>query len=153
LINGITNISGRLNSKQLANGAHIIDDSYNANPTSVRAAIDVLSARQGLRILVLGDMGELGDAAASLHREIGEYALQQGIDRLFACGELSQHAVAGFGEGAMHFDDVSQLATTLQPELDSESVVLIKGSRYMKMEQVLDELMAAEHDATPREVN
>ena len=96
------------------NGAMLIDDSYNANPDSMRAAIDVLAGVPGKRILVLGDMGEVGEAAAQFHDEIGGYAKSSGIERLFALGALSADAAHNFGDGAQHFESVEALLAALR---------------------------------------
>ena len=143
---------GRLQYQAGILGATLIDDSYNANPDSVAAAIEVLGARTGLRILVLGDMGELGDEAAELHREVGERARAAGIDRLLCLGEMSLHAVQGFGAGAMHFERVEELLAEIECALEPEVTVLVKGSRFMKMERVVQSFVAGqEGDAVPQE--
>ena len=139
-LNTFSNIGGRLTMLSHATGARIYDDSYNANPTSVHAGIDVLAANAGRRILVLGDMGELGEDAPRLHREAGAYAGQVGIDMLLGCGELAKYAVEAFGDGARHFDDAGEVADALTRQLDADCVVLIKGSRFMRMEQVVQKL-------------
>src|SRR5262249_39199053 len=90
-------------------GASLIDDSYNANPDSVRAAIDVLAGEPGTRFLLLGDMGEVGERGTEFHEEIGRYARERGIDRLLATGDLCRAAVAAFGKGARHFAAVEGL--------------------------------------------
>ena len=100
---GFAGVNGRLQNKPGLNGALIIDDTYNANPDSVKAAITALSMRPGKKILVLGDMGELGDESAVLHAEVGLAARQAGVDRLLALGELSQETVRAFGTGAHAF--------------------------------------------------
>jgi UDP-N-acetylmuramoyl-tripeptide--D-alanyl-D-alanine ligase len=135
-------VGGRLERKQARCGASLIDDTYNANPDSMRAAIRVLSGMAGKRLLVLGDMGELGSSASALHAEIGKEARQAGIDKLLAVGELSIHAVREFGSGAEHFDQIEDLEEALAKELDSGTTVLVKGSRFMKMERVVDFLTA-----------
>jgi UDP-N-acetylmuramoyl-tripeptide--D-alanyl-D-alanine ligase len=122
-------------------GAAVVDDSYNANPDSMRAAVDVLAAVPGKRILVMGDMGEVGAAAGQFHDEIGGYAKSHGIDRLFCLGELSTAAAANFGEGGQHFQRVDDLIKALLTELDPQTTVLVKGSRFMKMERVVDEIV------------
>ena len=96
-------MSGRLEVKPGIKGARILDDTYNANPSSLVAGIEVLKEAEGERVLVLGDMAELGDAAADIHRRVGEIARRLGVHRLFAVGELSKNAVAGFGDGAQHY--------------------------------------------------
>ncbi len=137
-LSGFTGVKGRLQQKPALKGAILIDDSYNANPDSVRAAIDVLTASPGKTILVLGDMGEIGERAGQLHDEVGGYAKSQGVDRLFALGEFSEAAVGNFGHGARHFNRVEDLITALTPELGPDVVVLVKGSRFMRMERVAD---------------
>jgi UDP-N-acetylmuramoyl-tripeptide--D-alanyl-D-alanine ligase len=124
--------TGRLQVKQAQNGATLIDDTYNANPDSVRAAIDVLASCPGPTVLVLGDMGEVGDHGPDFHREVGAYARSKGISSLLALGEATRHAVEAFGPGARHFDRVEDLL----PEVAGRSI-LVKGSRFMKMERVV----------------
>lgn len=141
-------VKGRLQRRAGKLGAEILDDTYNANPDSVRAGIDVLAATIGRKLLVLGDMGEIGEASAQYHDEIGGYAKSQGIDRLFALGEVTQVAVRNFGEGARHFCNVDKLIAAVDKELGPETTVLVKGSRFMKMERVADALAAV---ATPQE--
>ncbi|MDO9225138.1 MAG: UDP-N-acetylmuramoyl-tripeptide--D-alanyl-D-alanine ligase [Pseudomonadota bacterium] len=128
---------GRLQVHDCILGATLIDDSYNANPDSVLAAIQVLAARPGRRILVLGDMGELGPEAAALHREVGERARKAGIDRLLCLGELSINAAQGFGQGAMHFERIEEMLAEIECALGVDVTVLVKGSRFMKMERVV----------------
>jgi UDP-N-acetylmuramoyl-tripeptide--D-alanyl-D-alanine ligase len=123
--------------KAARNGAALIDDTYNANPASMRAAINVLAQADGKRVLVLGDMGELGDDAAALHAQVGGEAKQAGIEKLYALGELSRHTVRAFGEGARHFGQLEDLLAELEKELDACTTVLVKGSRFMKMERVV----------------
>ncbi len=137
-------VKGRLQRRTGKNGAEILDDTYNANPDSVRAGIDVLAATVGRKLLVLGDMGEIGEASSQYHDEIGGYAKSQGIDRLFALGESAQQAVRNFGEGARHFGDVEKLIAAVNKELGPETTVLVKGSRFMKMERVSDALASQE---------
>ena len=130
-------VSGRLQRKHGVRGATLIDDTYNANPASMIAALQVLAQAGGKRIFVLGDMGELGDDAAQFHRDIGKAARQSGIEQLFALGELSAGAVREFGAGARHFSDIETLCAALDKELDAQTTVLLKGSRFMKMERVV----------------
>jgi len=132
-------VAGRLQKKAAANGACVIDDTYNANPDSVRAAIDVLAQAPAPRILVLGDMGEVGNEGRQFHQEIGAYARSRGIDHLLALGELTREAVAAFG-GGHHFDSLDDLAAALQPLLTSAATVLVKGSRFMRMERLVQRL-------------
>ena len=134
---------GRLQRRRGRNGAAIIDDSYNANPDSVHAAIDVLAALSGKKILVLGDMGELGSAAAALHAQIGDYARAAGLDGLFTLGELATHAARAFGAGAHPFAQIEELVAALTPMLAPQTTLLIKGSRFMRMERVVTALTEA----------
>ncbi|MDF1831307.1 MAG: UDP-N-acetylmuramoyl-tripeptide--D-alanyl-D-alanine ligase [Porticoccaceae bacterium] len=128
---------GRMESKPGLRGARIIDDSYNANPGSVKAAIDALVAMPGKHLLVLGDMAELGPGEKAMHREIGAYADNAGIDRLFTTGVLSVETVSAFGEGGEHFADKAALSAALSEHLNSAVVVLVKGSRSAAMEDVV----------------
>ncbi|MCG6932846.1 MAG: UDP-N-acetylmuramoyl-tripeptide--D-alanyl-D-alanine ligase [Gallionella sp.] len=131
-------VSGRLQRKPALHGASLIDDTYNANPSSMRAAISVLAQATGKRILVLGDMGELGGEAANFHAEIGAEARSAGIEKLYALGELSVNTVREFGSGAQHFAQIEDLLNALEEELDANTTVLVKGSRFMKMERVVE---------------
>lgn len=133
-------VGGRMRVLGGLRGARVVDDSYNANPGSVRAAIDTLAQFAGRRVLVLGDMGELGDSAARLHAELGSYARERGIDELWTVGPLSAAAAATFGSDR-HFDDRTALADSLAPLLDREMTVLIKGSRSAGMEAVVAALI------------
>lgn len=140
IVTGLQNCKGaygRLQRKNAINGAVLIDDSYNANPDSTRAAIAVLAVVTGKKLLVLGDMGELGDDAAQMHTEIGALAKRSGIDGLYALGELSRHAAVAFGNGAHHFNHIEELTATLLPMLAEGQTVLVKGSRFMQMERVV----------------
>lgn len=136
-------VKGRLQRKAHRSGALVIDDTYNANPDSMRAAIAVLASHPGRRILVMGDMGELGTEAAALHAQIGEYARHEGVDALFALGDASAGAARAFGGGARHFSEVGELAAELSPQLGPDVTVLVKGSRFMRMERVVEALGAA----------
>jgi UDP-N-acetylmuramoyl-tripeptide--D-alanyl-D-alanine ligase len=133
-------VPGRLQFKKAAGGAWLIDDSYNANPSSVRAGIEVLASLEGRKWLVLGDMAELGEYAQSAHREIGEFARQRGIERLYATGALAALAVESFGPGAKWFADPAALAQALQAAAP-EVRMLIKGSRVNRLERVVDSLV------------
>ncbi len=139
---------GRLQRRAGPKGSVILDDSYNANPDSVRAGIDVLAATTGHKILVLGDMGEVGCSSAQVHDEIGGYAKSKGIDELYALGDMSAVAVHNFGDGGRHFGSVDALVAALAGRLDGDTVVLVKGSRFMGMERVADAL-AAMHNGAP----
>lgn len=131
---------GRLNWKTTREGARLLDDSYNANPSSLRAGLELLAALPGQRWLVLGGMAELGGNAPQLHLEAGRAARQLGIDRLFALGPLAAEAARGFGEHAAAFEDVAALVTALQPQLNSQTTLLVKGSRSARMERVVEAL-------------
>ena len=133
-------VAGRLQRRPALNGAIIIDDSYNANPASLRAAIKVLVQAKGKKILVLGDMGELGIEAAKMHTEMGAEARELGVNKLFALGELSSYAVKEFGNDAWHFKNIGDLLEALKPELNKDCTVLVKGSRFMQMERVVKEI-------------
>ena len=135
-------VKGRLQLRAAAAGAVLIDDTYNANPDSARAAIDVLAATPGKKILVLGDMGEIGGQTGQFHDEIGGYAKSQGLDQLFALGEHSELAARNFGAGGQHFNSVEALLKALTPLLDGDTAVLVKGSRFMRMERVADAVAA-----------
>ncbi|HYS50985.1 MAG TPA: UDP-N-acetylmuramoyl-tripeptide--D-alanyl-D-alanine ligase [Burkholderiales bacterium] len=133
-------VGGRMQRRTASSGTKLIDDSYNANPDSVRAAIDVLAAEGGAKVLLLGDMGEVGERGAEFHLEIGHYARERGVDRLLAVGELSSACVAAFGEGARHFATVEALISAAQAELRPSTTILVKGSRFMRMERVVQAL-------------
>jgi UDP-N-acetylmuramoyl-tripeptide--D-alanyl-D-alanine ligase len=134
-------VAGRTQQVRLANGALLIDDTYNANPESMKAALSVLGACAGKRIFVMGDMGELGESAGEMHAEIGLFARRAGAHRLFALGEESAAAAKAFGEGAVHFDSAEALIAALRPEIEARSAILVKGSRFMRMERVVDALV------------
>jgi UDP-N-acetylmuramoyl-tripeptide--D-alanyl-D-alanine ligase len=130
-------VKGRMQGHACILGARLIDDTYNANPDSVAAAIEVLAAQPGRRLLVLGEMGELGPGAADLHAEIGKRAKRAGIERLLCLGDLSVAATRAFGDGAMHFERIEELLAETEQALGPDVTVLVKGSRFMKMERVV----------------
>lgn len=130
-------VKGRMQRKSGLQGAVLIDDTYNANPDSAVAALDVLAQIPGTKIFVLGDMGEIGPDGDALHGAIGLYAKEQGVDRLFSLGELSHRAASTFGSGAALYVRVEDLIANLKPLLTSGVTVLIKGSRFMQMERVV----------------
>ncbi|MDT3707061.1 MAG: UDP-N-acetylmuramoyl-tripeptide--D-alanyl-D-alanine ligase [Thiobacillus sp.] len=136
-LSGFTGIKGRLQRKPALHGSTFIDDTYNANPDSAKAALAVLAQQAGRKVLVLGDMGELGANATAMHAEIGVAARAAGVDRLLALGDLTRHAVSAFGAGAMHFERIQELLAELENELTSDTTVLVKGSRFMQMERVV----------------
>ncbi len=117
----------------------VVDDSYNANPDSMHAAIEVLAELPAPRLLVLGDMGEVGDQGPQFHAEAGAHARARGIERLYALGTLSRHTAQAFGS-ATHFDDMASLLAAVHKALPEVGSVLVKGSRFMKMEQVVEAL-------------
>ncbi len=133
-------VKGRLQVVPAKNNALLIDDSYNANPTSTRMAIDILAKAEGQTIFVLGDLAELGQDAEILHQQLGSYAKQQGIRQLLAVGQLSQLAVTAFGTNAQHFQQQSQLIAYLLKQLNDQQVILVKGSRSQQMERVVQAL-------------
>ena len=136
-------VSGRSQTKSFVRAGRtvtLVDDTYNANPDSVRAAIDVLAGLPGARWLVLGDMGEVGDQGVAFHAEVGAYATERGIETLWTVGRLCTHAADAFA-GARHFDDVASLIAALA-QAPACSAVLVKGSRFMKMEQVVAALLS-----------
>ncbi|MCH9756788.1 MAG: UDP-N-acetylmuramoyl-tripeptide--D-alanyl-D-alanine ligase [Gammaproteobacteria bacterium] len=134
-------VSGRLTPKKTSVGAVILDDTYNANLNSVLTGINVLASYPGRRILVLGDMGELGEYAYAHHTSVGETAKLKGIDVLLTCGKISEAATEAFGDAAQHFDNRAALLEVLRPELDEKTTVLVKGSRSSAMEQVVQSLL------------
>jgi UDP-N-acetylmuramoyl-tripeptide--D-alanyl-D-alanine ligase len=129
-------VSGRLEVKQVSGGARLIDDSYNANPGSVRAGLLALATLEGQHWLVLGEMRELGEESAQMHAEIGEFARQNGVTRLFAVGDDARHAVEAFGAGATWFAGMDDLIASLRAELAPGVTVLVKGSRSNRLERV-----------------
>lgn len=137
-------VNGRLKYLRGRAGSTLIDDSYNANPGSLEAAIEVLSSHDGERWLVLGDMGELGLAAVNLHARAGRQARAAGIERLYTLGDLSRSASRAFGSGARHCEDGDTLIDTLRKDLHAGVTVLIKGSRAMRMERCVAALQAGE---------
>ena len=139
-LESVTPVEGRLRRLAGSNGATIYDDSYNANPLSVVAAAEFLASLPGDSILVLGDMGELGDDAARMHAETGAQVREAGISRLLATGDLSRNTVEGFGAGASWHADIDELAAGLAPELREGMNILVKGSRFMRMERVVEAL-------------
>jgi UDP-N-acetylmuramoyl-tripeptide--D-alanyl-D-alanine ligase len=134
-------IKGRLQRKPGVHGAVIIDDTYNANPESARAAVDVLADCPGTRLFVFGDMGELGAEAPRLHGAIGAHAKAAGIERMLTLGEHAVAACEAFGPEARHFDRVEQLLEALRATVAKDTTVLVKGSRFMRMERVVDALV------------
>ena len=137
-LEGYRGIKGRLVRTPALHGSTFIDDTYNANPDSVKAALAVLATQPGKKILVLGDMGELGEDAPTMHAQIGLAAQAAGVDRLFGLGELSRESVRAFGKGAMHYERIQELLADLENSIDADTTVLVKGSRFMQMERVVN---------------
>lgn len=140
-LSGFGGVAGRLTRREGNNGALVIDDTYNANPDSMRAAIDVLSAQPTKTLMVMGDMGELGADVIKLHAEIGAYAKQAGVKIFYALGDMSYAAVQAFGEHAQHFATLESLTQALNSAMDSHTTVLVKGSRFMAMERVVNNII------------
>ncbi len=135
-------VAGRLQLKPGPRGSWLIDDSYNANPSSVRAGIDVLCALPGEHWLVLGEMAELGLETVASHAGVGDYARRAGITRLFAMGEAARHAVDAFGGRGTWYGDAAQIADALAASLESGVTALVKGSRVNRLERVVERLVA-----------
>ena len=134
-------VAGRLQLKPGLRGSWLIDDSYNANPSSVRAGIDVLCALPGEHWLVLGEMAELGDETVASHAGVGDYARRAGVTRLFAMGAATRYAVDSFGARAGWYDDASQLSEALAASLEPGVTALVKGSRVNRLERVVERLV------------
>ncbi len=139
-------VSGRLQRKEAANGAVVIDDTYNANPDSVRAAIDVLASAPAPRVLVLGDMGEVGTQGREFHEEIAAYAASRGIEQVLVTGELALHMQAQGAGRIRHFEQFDALLAAVTAAVTPSTTVLIKGSRFMKMERVVQHLIGSQQD-------
>ncbi|MCH8174270.1 MAG: UDP-N-acetylmuramoyl-tripeptide--D-alanyl-D-alanine ligase [Proteobacteria bacterium] len=137
-------VLGRMHPMVGVNDSCLIDDSYNASPSSFRAAIDVLGSCSGLRFLIAGDMKEMGKASESAHSAVGEYAAKAGIDKLWAVGEQSEFTVKAFGAGGRHFSKMGELMTACQDIASSDVTFLVKGSRGAGMDAVVDVLRASE---------
>ena len=133
-------VPGRLQRRATPGGGVVIDDTYNANPESMKAAIRVLAAEKGRRVFVMGDMGELGAGARELHAEVGAFARASKLDALLALGADSAAAAEAFGQGARHFQGVEALLEAARAEAAAGATILVKGSRFMKMERVADGL-------------
>ncbi len=131
-------VSGRLTRRKGINDALVIDDTYNANPDSMRVAIDVLVAQTGKKLMVMGDMGELGDAAAELHAEIGAYAKSAGVQAFYTLGDMTLKAAKAYGQNAQSFTEIEALVEALKSAMNKQTTVLVKGSRFMKMERVVN---------------
>ena len=142
-LSNFAGVKGRLQPKSGFAGARVIDDTYNANPLSMKAAIDVLAGNQGQRIFVMGDMAELGDDAAKMHAEIGTYAKAAKVEAFYALGKLTSQAVIAFGASGTHFESVEALVDALKKQMNPNVTVLVKGSRSARMERVVDLIQVA----------
>lgn len=140
-LDSVQPVKGRTVAQLAANGLRVIDDTYNANPSSVAAATDILASFAGRKVLVLGDIGELGDWAEQGHRDVGAYAAGK-VDALYAVGPLMAHAVKAFGQDARHFANQADLIEALGAEHEKNTTLLIKGSRSAAMENVVAALCA-----------
>lgn len=140
-LQGFGGVKARLQQKVAANGARVIDDTYNANPDSMKAALDVLRDSRQRTVFVMGDMGELGDDAEAMHAAIGRYAKDSGVDVMYALGNHTKAAVQAFGEQGQHFGSVESLMAALLANTNAADVVLVKGSRFMQMERVVNALV------------
>ena len=149
-LESVKTMRGRLTAYDGPPGVRVLDDSYNANPGSLRAALELLAHCRGERWLVLGDMGELGAESPKLHRDAGHLAKALGVERLYGLGHLCRESVAGFGRGARHFPDIESLLAALGAELHAGIHVLVKGSRAMRMERVVGDLRQAGDAPAPR---
>jgi UDP-N-acetylmuramoyl-tripeptide--D-alanyl-D-alanine ligase len=138
-------VSGRLQLKRAGNAASVIDDTYNANPDSVRAAIEVLAQAAAPRVLVLGDMGEVGDQGRQFHEEIGAYAAHCGVEKMLCMGPLARYASAAFcaadGAASSHYETMESLLQAVYACVGPDTTVLVKGSRFMQMERVVQHLI------------
>tara|TARA_B100000029_G_scaffold75324_1_gene67018 strand:- start:621 stop:1967 length:1347 start_codon:yes stop_codon:yes gene_type:complete len=137
-------VNGRLQPRSAKNNANLIDDSYNANPASLRSAIRVLARKNGHRILVIGDMAELGSESERFHRAAGRYAREKGIQQLFTLGNLASFSTEEFGIGGTHFESFEELSEKLLNLLAPGIHILVKGSRSARMERVVDTLVQLE---------
>lgn len=142
---GFTGIKGRLQRIAALHGGLFIDDTYNANPDSARAALAVLARQPGYKYFVLGNMGELGDEAPAMHAQIGLAAREAGVERLFGLGDLAREAVRAFGAGGMHYERIEELLADVENALAPDVTVLVKGSRAMQMERVVKSLSEGAH--------
>jgi UDP-N-acetylmuramoyl-tripeptide--D-alanyl-D-alanine ligase len=133
-------VPGRQQRRAGPAGSTVIDDSYNANPESMQAAIRVLAAEPGRRVMVMGDMGELGAQSAALHAEVGAFAREHGIDALLTLGDDSREAARAFGEGARAFATFEEALEAVRAEAARGATLLVKGSRFMRMERIADAL-------------
>ena len=134
-------VKGRLEIAASDAGYTVINDTYNANPSSTRAALDVLASAKGFRAVILGDMGELGPDAKTLHEQAGRYAKEGRADALYACGEFADNVAVGYGKGAHSFASKAELIESLMKELQRGATYLVKGSRSSAMEEVVEKML------------
>jgi UDP-N-acetylmuramoyl-tripeptide--D-alanyl-D-alanine ligase len=139
-------VSGRLELKKGKSGSQIIDDTYNANPASLKVALQVLSEYPGTHYLALGDMGELGVGAEELHSDAGEQARRSGVDKLYAIGKYAKFSANSFGEQGFAFEDQPSMISEIESQLSNNVTLLVKGSRLMKMENIVNALAANEEN-------
>ena len=139
-LQSMRSVAGRLQIKPGKAGSRILDDTYNANPASLRVALEVLQHYRGRHFLALGDMGELGADTEQLHREAGQVARDSGVDRLYTVGELARLAATSFGHDAYSYGDQSSMISALHDELNKDVTLLVKGSRLAHMEKVVQAL-------------
>ena len=135
-------VDKRFVEKITKDGGKIIDDTYNANPLAMEMALKFLSQKSGERLLIVGDMGELGDESIYYHQELGRQAKEYGINKLYAIGEFTQHTVKSFGEQGFHFIDHNAMLKALEQQVNKNTTVLVKGSRSARMERIVDALLA-----------
>jgi len=140
-LNEFKSVDGRLNFHQINDSLVVIDDTYNANPASLKAGIDVLGELSGEHWLVLGDMGELGDEGKNIHFDMGVHAKKAGVNTLLAVGDASRYAVEAFGAEAMFFETKDDLVKFVKQHESEKVNILVKGSRFMRMEEVVDSLI------------
>jgi UDP-N-acetylmuramoyl-tripeptide--D-alanyl-D-alanine ligase len=138
-------VAHRLQKRAGLSGATLIDDTYNANPSSYTQALKVLGQFPSHRWLVLGDFGELGEDEIAIHKAMGVEAKSAGVERLFSIGEMSVNATKTFGEGAVHYTDVESLLDQLKEELKENVTCLFKGSRFMQLDKIVEQLIEGEH--------
>jgi UDP-N-acetylmuramoyl-tripeptide--D-alanyl-D-alanine ligase len=141
-LSGFQPTKGRLQLRPGRGGVALIDDSYNANPDSVRAAIDVLALSAPPRVLILGDMGEVGARGEEFHQELGRYAKERGVERVLAIGPLARNAARTFGAGGEHFESIEAAIARAQGLAARKGTMLVKGSRFMRMERMVEHLLA-----------
>ncbi|MEW6132768.1 MAG: UDP-N-acetylmuramoyl-tripeptide--D-alanyl-D-alanine ligase [Pseudomonadota bacterium] len=140
-----TGVKGRLRRVPALHGGLFLDDTYNANPDSTRAALAVLARQRGRRYFVLGNMGELGEEGPAMHAQIGLAAREAGVERLFGLGQLAREAVNAFGAGGIYYERIEELLADVENALAPDVTVLVKGSRAMQMERVVKSLSEGEH--------